>query len=77
VFDVRRFELKSTHTKRANLVAAVLGGSAVVAMTALTSWRPAEPTSPPALVKQSTVTLGPTRVATTPPTTLAMSAAPS
>jgi len=25
---VRRFELKSTHTKRANLLAAVLGGSA-------------------------------------------------
>ena len=28
MFDVRRFELKSTHTKRANLLAAVLGGSA-------------------------------------------------
>jgi hypothetical protein len=28
VFDVRQFELKSTHTRRANLLAAVLGGSA-------------------------------------------------
>ena len=28
MFDVRQFELKSTHTRRANLLAAVLGGSA-------------------------------------------------